>query len=84
MWKKVETERESIYNAKNTKSCPLENLNSYNNLPTAPNVKPVNLTLPPGYVTKDLNNIQNRYRVIMNPVTQRPNKIGISTKHQSL
>lgn len=57
---------------------------SFDTVSTAPNVPPVNPTLPPGYVTKDLNNIQNWYRVIVNPATQRPNKTGISTKHQSL
>lgn len=47
-------------------------IGEYNSLSTAPNVASVNPTLQPGYVTKDLNNIQNWYRVIVNPVTQRP------------
>jgi len=50
------------------------------NLSTAPNDPPVNPSLPSGYVTKELNHIQSWYRVIVNPVTQRPNKSGISNQ----
>lgn len=50
----------------------IASLNWYMHLSTAPSVAPLNRTLPPGYVTKDLNNIQNWYRVIVNSAAQRP------------
>lgn len=50
----------------------IASLNWYTHLSTAPSVAPLNRTLPPGYVTKDLNNIQNWYRVIVNSAAQRP------------